>query len=338
MRRLGIAVALALCCLPATGLAGHLEPPRVDAVVVPPEFREAIAALRTHTALPIVVPADMSWAQTKDPLIACFGNGQSDSFDYFIVRRASSPNCWNDPMFFYATVDAARWSGPFESFGRRVDLGRGVDGEVSFATGFDDPGLPRSDSLAFHIGATRYDVQVRWGDIVALARSIVANARLSGPQHLRVASPIAPVVARHIEPGIAEGVAILRRLTWTPIFVPRAPAIDSSIQLFPQEHGGRPAAGYTYFLCRSVACTPDDTVAQVDASPTYGGPSIQPAQNVDLACGVRGSFVRIDERTDFAQLYWHDRKVYFSIISAKNNPSHTDVVRLARSMVANSCS
>jgi len=236
-------------------------------------------------------------------------------------------------MFIYATLGAGRWSGPFESFGRQVDLGRGVDGDLSFATGFDDPGLPRADSLTWHIGATRYDLNASYGDIVALARSMIANIRFSAPQRLRVAPPIARVMARRIEPGLAVGVAVLRRLTPTPIFVPRAPAIDSSIQLFPQGQGGT-AAGYTYFLCRTVQCASRDTVAEVAVSPEATA-NTRATPNVDLACGVRGSFIGISETAFSAQLSWHDRGLAFTILSARKNPSNTDIVALARSIVAN---
>jgi len=148
-----------------------------------------------------------------------------------------------------------------------------------------------------------------------------------------VAPPIARVMARRIEPGLAVGVAVLRRLTPTPIFVPRAPAIDSSIQLFPQGQGGT-AAGYTYFLCRTVQCASRDTVAEVAVSPEATA-NTRATPNVDLACGVRGSFIGISETAFSAQLSWHDRGLAFTILSARKNPSNTDIVALARSIVAN---
>lgn len=326
---------LALLSLPVTTLGDEPDHSRVDARVVQPEFRTVVSALRVRTALPIVVPSDIRWARTTVPLIGCFARATARRYWYFIEPRETTPKCESDVMFFYATVNAEPWSGPFESFGRHVDLGRGVDGDLSYATGFDDPGFPRADSLTWHIASTRYHLNVWSGNIVALARSIVANTSVSEAQGLRNALPVARVAANRIEPGLAEGVAILRRLTPTAIFVPRAPAIDASVRLFPQGQG-EATAGYRYFLCGTVACEPNETVAEVSVSRNHTS-ATEAMPNVDLACGVRGSFRRVDETNRFATVAWRDRGLDFSILSARDNPSHTDIVRLARSIVANAC-
>jgi hypothetical protein len=247
-----------------------------------------------------------------------------------------TPYCYDDPMFVYMWLYAQVSRPPFESFGTHLDLGRGVDGDGKFATGFDDPTEPRSDEIRWHVGNVAYRLDVQSGDALSLARSIVANMKVIAPSHrLETAPYIGTVASKVVGSSLLEGVDTLRRKTTVPIEVPAFPAIDPSVRLFAQDGDQN---GYWYFLCRTVACKiHEGVVAEVAANRTSAPGNGDPLQNVYLSCGLRGSFRGVDAMNRFALVTWRQGDLDFSVLSASYNPSHTDLVAIARSLISNSC-
>jgi hypothetical protein len=138
---------------------------------------------------------------------------------------------------------------------------------------------------------------------------------------------------------------VLRRRPTVPIEVPRSPAIDPATHIYVRSHD---RDGYSYYVCRTVECSPQGgTVAAISAQNIGSqgerenvGPE---ATDVDLGCGYQGHFQgQIADAGDvpsaFAMVIWKQGHTAFTIMSAFGNPAHTDVVALARSMVANACS
>lgn len=314
---------------------------------VPSAFRHAVMELLKNTKQPVVFPAEMDWARNLGPYLGCPHDVARDQYSYYIITSDASATCAadEDPMFYLATLDVSPWHGPFWSYDTRIDLGRGVDGDVSLASGFDDPTSPRTDSVAWHLGRTSFLLSVGTGDGVALARSIIANLTVvPHSRRLTPAPPVGIVAAQSVEPGIAEGVAVLRRRPTVPIEVPRSPAIDSNVHLYVSSHD---RDGYAYFLCRTAACSPQGgIVAEVSADatgPHVGRERVGPdVTNVDLSCGFRGHFQgQIADAGDvpsaFAIVTWKQGRTDFTILSARDNPAHTDIVALARSIISNAC-
>jgi hypothetical protein len=317
---------------------------QLNARHVPAEFDRAAVALLAHTRQPVVFPANMDWAHTTRTLVGCPRDAERDHYSYYIFDSGGCTG-FDDPMFVWATLDVGPWNGPFWSYETKIDLGRGVDGEVTLATGFDDPGEPRTDHVTWHLGRTSYSLSVGSGDAVEMARSIIANLKVVPQSHRLIpAPPVATVAAQHVEPGLAAGVAVLRRRTYVPIEIPRSPAIDAALHMYVRSHD---RDGYAYYLCQTVACSPrDGIVASVSAEtidPQVGRENGErQVPNVDLGCGYRGHFQgQIADAGEvpsaFVTVTWKQRNTMLTVMSAINNPAHTDVVALARSMVSNAC-
>jgi hypothetical protein len=344
MGRIGAFLSIFVAALVAPAVAEPAAQRHLNARHVPAEFHRAAVVLLAGTKQPVVFPANMDWAHTTRPLVGCPRGAERDRYAYYVFDRGGCTE-YDDPMFVWATLDVRPWTGPYWNYDTKVDLGRGVDGDVTFATGFDDPGEPRTDDISWHLGRTSYSLNVSFGDAIALARSIVANlTAVPKSRRLTEAPPVAVVAARYVEPGLAEGVAVLRRRPTVPIEVPRSPAIDSNVHLYVNSHD---RDGYAYFLCRTVACSPKGgIVAEVSADaigPRAEGENVgrEPA-NVDLSCGFRGHFQgQIADAGDVPSavsiVTWKQGQTDFTILSARDNPAHTDVVALARSMISNAC-
>lgn len=343
MGKIGAFLLIFVAALVAPVAAERAAQRHLDARHVPAEFRRAAVALLARTKQPVVFPANMDWAHTTRTLVGCSHDAERDHYSYYIFDSGGCTGD-DDPMFVWATLDVGPWTGPFRSYDTKIDLGRGVDGDVTLATGFDDPSVPRTDDVTWHLGRTSYALAVGSGDAVAMARSIIANLDVVPLSHrLTPAPPIGTVAATYVQPGLAAGVAVLRRRTHVPIEVPRSPAIDSRVHLYVRSHD---RDGYAYFLCRTVACSPQDgIVAEVSADkigPQDGESVGREAANVDLSCGVRGHFQgQIADAGDVPSalsiVTWRQGQTDFTILSARDNPAHTDVVALARSMISNAC-
>jgi hypothetical protein len=343
MGRLGAFLLIFVTALAArTAAAGPVTRGHLNARHVPSAFRHAVVELLEHTKQPVVLPGDMGWARIPGPYLGCAHDVDRDQYSYYIIASDPSATCAadEDPMFYLATLDVAPWNGPFWNYDMKVDLGRGIDGDVSLATGFDDPVSPRTDNVTWHVGRTSFLLSVGSGDGVALARSIVANLAVVPPSHeLTAAPPIGIVAAQHVEPGLAQGVAVLRRRPTVPIEVPRSPAIERTTHLYVSSHD---TDGYAYFLCRTVACSPEGGVVAEVSAERVDRHATREALDVDLSCGYRGHFQgQIADAgavpSSFAIVTWRQGTTGFTILSALNNPARTDVVALARSMTSNAC-
>jgi hypothetical protein len=340
----GALLLISVAMLAAPIGAAPLTPGHLNARHVSAEFHRAAIALLADTKQPVVFPANMKWAHTTRALVACPQIAERDRFSYYIF---DSGGCGDndDPMFVWATLYVSPWIGPYVSYDTNVDLGRGVDGEVTLATGFNDPIEPRTDDVTWHLGRTSYALSVGSGDAIALARSIIANLAFV-PQSRRLipAPPVGIVAAQYVQPGLAAGVSLLRRRTHVPIEVPRSPAIDRAAHIYVRSHD---RDGYSYYLCLTVGCSPQGGTVAAIAARKIGSQtereSVGPeATAVDLGCGYWGHFQgQIADAGDvpsaFATVAWKQQHTAFTIMSAFENPAHTDVVALARSMVANGC-
>jgi len=147
---------------------GAGTPAELNAKVVPKGLAATVAALRTRTQLPIVLPAKL------DPgTYPSFDEASAGAYTLYVDL---APGCKGVHACGYYILTAKRAT-PADAKVRgtkRIALGRDVDGDY---TGSSVAAYPTDTVIAWRLGTTAYvlSVNAHGPDAEPLARSIVAN-------------------------------------------------------------------------------------------------------------------------------------------------------------------
>lgn len=182
-------LAVVVCCVmdaPPVAAAQLVAP--VNAKVVPASMRAAISSLRHRTRLPILVPSVIDLSELTTHRV--YAEIETANASAYTLDVDLAPGCYGVHACGYFALSAAV-AGPHDGYlyHRRVNLGRGVDGDLQASVIY---AYPTNTVISWRLGATAFSLSVNshGPDALPLARSIVANLiSVPRPRNLRPQTP-----------------------------------------------------------------------------------------------------------------------------------------------------